>query len=245
MAGPDSQCATPAPSSRDQASDDLWIFGYGSLMWRPGFAFRESTLAQIGGYARSFCIFSVHHRGTSARPGLVLGLDRGGACRGMAYRVGADQAPATLSYLRDREQVTGVYREVRAPVVLLDGSHRHVDAIAYVAERAHPQYAGGLDLRTQAAIIRGAHGIAGPNTEYLVNTIGHLRQLGVRDRGLERVGVLLGASGRTSFASDAVARGVAAAARRPVIRSANNLARPRPLPRLTNSCFGFRRRLSG
>jgi glutathione-specific gamma-glutamylcyclotransferase len=223
---------------------DLWIFGYGSLMWRPGFEFVEASLAVIGGYTRSFCIFSVHHRGTGARPGLVLGLDRGGTSQGMAYRVTPAQAHATLSYLRDREQVTGVYREVVSPVTLLDGSHRHVDAVAYVAERAHPQYAGGLAPRTQAAIIRGAHGISGPNTEYLVNTAARLRQLGVRDRGLERLEVLLGASARASFSSDAVLRGTAAGVRRPVLASARNVLVPRPFPKGSNAPFVYRRRLS-
>jgi glutathione-specific gamma-glutamylcyclotransferase len=223
---------------------DLWIFGYGSLMWKPGFAFLEASLAVISGYNRSFCIYSVHHRGSGPRPGLVLGLDRGGTSKGMAYRVAPPNARATLSYLRDREQVTGVYREILSPVTLLDGSHRHVDAIAYIAERAHPQYAGGLDLSTQAAVIRGAHGVAGPNTEYLVNTTSRLRQLGVRDRNLERLEVLLGPSARTSFSSDAVVRGMAAGASRPVLRSARNVLIPRPMPRLQNTRFGYRRRLS-
>ena len=223
---------------------DLWIFGYGSLMWRPGFEHLEASLAVIGGYQRGFCIFSVFHRGSGERPGLVLGLDRGGTSHGMAYRVSVANARATLSYLRDREQVTGVYREIVSPVTLLDGSHRHVDAIVYVAERAHPQYTGGLDLETQAAIIRGAHGVAGPNTEYLVNTTSHLRQMGVRDRNLERLEVLIGPSARTSFSSDAVRRGVAANVRRPVLRSARNVVLAAPLPRVLQHRFGYRRRLS-
>ena len=223
---------------------DLWIFGYGSLMWRPGFAFEEAALAVIGGFNRSFCIFSVFHRGTGTQPGLVLGLDRGGTCHGMAYRIHPRQMRSTLTYLRDREQVTGVYREVACPITLLDGTHRHVAAVCYVAERAHPQYAGGLRLATQAAIIRGAHGVAGPNTEYLMNTNARLRHLGVRDRDLERLEVLLGSSARTSFASDAVAHGRAAGVRRPIIRSANNVLRPRAMPRAQNTRFGYRRRLS-
>lgn len=222
----------------------LWIFGYGSLMWRPGFPFLEQAVAVIRGYNRSFCIYSVHHRGTGDRPGLVLGLDRGGTSHGMAYRIASEQARATLTYLRDREQVTGVYREILCPVALLDGSHRQVDAVCYVAERAHPQYTGGLDLSTQAAIIRGAHGVAGPNTEYLVNTNRRLRHLGVRDRALDRLEVLLGASARTSFSSDAVARGTAAQTRRPVLRSARNVLRPPAMPKVLNGRFGYRRKLS-
>ena len=223
---------------------DLWIFGYGSLMWRPGFAYAEAALAVIGGYNRSFCIFSVHHRGTGPRPGLVLGLDRGGTSHGMAYRIEPVHARPTLTYLRDREQVTGVYREVVSPVTLLDGTHRHVDAVCYVAERAHPQYAGGLPLSTQAAIIRGAHGISGPNTEYAVNTVHRLRAMGVHDPGLERLTVLLGASARKSFASAAVANGTAAGIRRPVPTSARNVLLPRPFPRQSDSRFGYRRKLS-
>ena len=213
-------------------------------MWRPGFPFQEAAPARIAGFSRSFCIYSVHHRGSSRRPGLVLGLDRGGTCHGMAYRIASAQTRGTLAYLRDRELVTGVYREVNSSIALLDGSHRHVDAVCYVAERAHPQYTGPLNLDTQAAIIRGAHGVAGPNTEYLVNTLGHLRDLGVRDRTLERLAVLLGASARSSFASDAVRRGTAATARRPVIRTAANIIEPRALPRTLHSRFGYRRKLS-
>ena len=223
---------------------DLWIFGYGSLMWRPGFAYAEAALAVISGYNRSFCIFSVHHRGSSSRPGLVLGLDRGGTSHGMAYRIEPERNSSTLTYLRDREQVTGVYREIACPVALLDGTHRRVDAICYVAERAHPQYAGGLDLVTQAAIIRGAHGLSGPNTEYAVNTVHRLRDLGVRDSGLERLTVLLGASARKSFSSATVANGTAAATRRPVISSARNVLVPRPFPRTTDQRFGYRRKIN-
>lgn len=223
---------------------ELWVFGYGSLMWRPGFTHAEAAIAVIAGFSRSFCIYSVFHRGTGARPGLVLGLDRGGTSHGMAYRIAPEHARATLTYLRDREQVTGVYREILSPVTLLDGSHRHVDAVCYVAERAHPQYTGGLDLATQAAIIRGAHGVAGPNTEYAVNTVRRLRDMGVHDPGLERLTVLLGPSGRTSFSSDAVRHGRATGVRRPVIHSARNVHLARPLPRVLHHRFGYRRKLA-
>lgn len=223
---------------------ELWIFGYGSLMWRPGFEYLEASLAVIHGYQRSFCIYSVFHRGTGAQPGLVLGLDRGGICQGMAYRIPTEGAATTLGYLRDREQVTGVYREIGTRVTLLDGTHRKVDAVAYVAERAHPQYTGPLPLAIQAAIIRGAHGVAGPNTEYLVNTTGHLRQMGVRDWNLERLEVMLGASARSSFSSDAVRHGKAANRQRPVLASARNVLRPRAVPRVLHHRFGYRRRLS-
>src|SRR5438552_12225970 len=106
------------------ADHDLWVFGYGSLMWRPGFAYEEAQHARLVGYRRCFCIYSVHHRGTPERPGMVLGLDRGGACEGIAYRVAAANVAATTRYLREREQINGVYRDVLVPVRLITGSHR-------------------------------------------------------------------------------------------------------------------------
>jgi glutathione-specific gamma-glutamylcyclotransferase len=99
----------------------LWIFGYGSLMWRPDFAFIERQPARLTGYHRCFCITSTHHRGTAERPGLVLGLDRGGYCAGVAYRVAAEDEACVLAYLRKRELVNGVYREARSTVDLGDG----------------------------------------------------------------------------------------------------------------------------
>lgn len=171
---------------------DLWIFGYGSLMWRPGFAFEERRHARLAGYRRCFCIYSTHHRGTGARPGIVLGLDRGGACEGIAYRVAPNQATATLAYLRAREQVNGVYREASLPVTLATMPRHEVRAITYVAERAHPSYAGALDLDTQAQLIRGARGRSGANLDYLINTVAHLAGLDIREPALERLLVRIG-----------------------------------------------------
>ncbi len=105
---------------------DLWVFGYGSLMWRPGFAYEEARHARLTGYRRCFCIYSVYHRGTAKRPGLVLGLDRGGACEGIAYRVAGAGRCANRRYLRAREQVNGVYREAHVPVALIEGPRREV-----------------------------------------------------------------------------------------------------------------------
>ena len=160
---------------------DLWVFGYGSLMWRPGFDFVEKAPAALIGAHRSLCIYSFHHRGTQDHPGLVLGLDEGGACRGIAFRVAPAHADATLSYLRDREQVTSVYVEKMKPVSLLDGSGRELEALCYIADRAHPQYAGRLSLEAQAHLVRSAVGQAGANIDYLLNTVRHLEEAGIHD----------------------------------------------------------------
>jgi cation transport protein ChaC len=172
---------------------DLWIFAYGSLMWRPGFASEEIVHARLVGWRRSFCIYSRYHRGSSRRPGLVLGLDRGGICEGMAFRVGAAHAGETLRYLREREQVVSVYREAMVPVTLLEAEHREVMALTFLVERAHPSYAGALSLAQQAHFIRGAAGRSGNNIDYLASTLEHLAQLGIRERQLERLLTLVGA----------------------------------------------------
>jgi glutathione-specific gamma-glutamylcyclotransferase len=166
---------------------DLWVFGYGSLMWRPGFAYEEAQHARLTGYRRCFCIYSVHHRGTVDRPGLVLGLDRGGACEGIAYRVAAARARETTRYLRAREQVNGVYRELHVPVRLITASHQQVLALTYIVERAHPNYAGQLPLAVQARLIHGAEGQSGLNLDYLISTLRHLAELGIRERELGRL----------------------------------------------------------
>ena len=174
------------------AHHDLWVFGYGSLMWRPGFAFEEMRRARVIGYRRCFCIYSVHHRGTPKRPGMVLGLDRGGACAGIVYRISAANAASTVAYLRSREQVNGVYREAHLPVEITEGENREVMALAYIVERAHPSYAGQLPLAVQARLIRGAQGISGINLDYLISTLRHLAELGIRERELERILALIG-----------------------------------------------------
>lgn len=158
---------------------DLWVFGYGSLMWRPGFAWVERQPALLRGYHRSFCIFSHHHRGTPERPGLVLGLDRGGACRGLAFRVSAEESDAVRAYLVAREQVTTVYRDLMLPVCLED--RRRVPALAFVADRRHPQYAGRLSLAEQVALVVAAEGVSGRNVDYLDSTVAHLADMGMSD----------------------------------------------------------------
>jgi glutathione-specific gamma-glutamylcyclotransferase len=170
---------------------DLWIFGYGSLMWKPGFEAAETVHARLTGYRRCFCLQSVHHRGTPMRPGLVLGLDRGGSCEGLAFRIPARQARATLAYLRAREQVDGVYREASLAVELR-GERRGQLAIAYLVEHAHPSYVGNLPVARQAQVIRGAAGKSGTNVDYLVNTLEHLTLIGIKERELERVLITMG-----------------------------------------------------
>jgi cation transport protein ChaC len=162
---------------------DRWVFGYGSLMWRPGFAFTERSAAVAHGRRRAFCIYSVHHRGTPARPGLVLGLAPGGAVRGAAYRVAAKDWPNVYAYLREREQPTETYFEAWAPVRLARGMS--VEALVFLSDRAHPQWAGDLDLEAQARLIAGASGLSGRNVDYLRDLVVHLHQEGVADRTME------------------------------------------------------------
>lgn len=170
------------------AGQDLWVFGYGSLMWRPGFAYAERAAATIAGYHRAFCIASTVHRGNRERPGLVLGLDRGGACTGIAYRVAAADVAEALAYLRERELVYGVYRETLVSAELAHGaSTGRARALAYTVERCHPSYTGRLPLAAQVAIMRGARGQSGANLDYLINTVHHLRDLGIRERSIEQL----------------------------------------------------------
>jgi glutathione-specific gamma-glutamylcyclotransferase len=160
-----------------------WIFGYGSLMWRPGFDYLERCAATLHGRRRAFCIYSVHHRGTPQRPGLVLGLAPGGAVRGAAYRIDAALWPQTYAYLREREQPTETYVESQAAVRLSDG--RRARVLTFLSDRTHPQWAGDLSLDRQAQLIAGAKGLSGRNVDYLRDLVEHLRAEGVRDRSME------------------------------------------------------------
>ena len=162
----------------------FWVFGYGSLMWKPGFEFLECEPALIYGFHRRLCVYSFIHRGTPRRPGLVLGLDHGGSCHGMAFRVAAEKWDATLDYLRAREQVTSVYLEATRPVRLLR-SGRKVGAIAYVVDRSHRQYAGKLDAGRLLKFIGQGQGQSGHCTDYVLSTLDHLRQMDIHDAHLE------------------------------------------------------------
>jgi len=171
---------------------ELWVFGYGSLMWRPGFAFEASAPGLLKGAHRALCVYSIFHRGTKEQPGLVLGLDRGGACRGVAYRVVPEAEEETIAYLREREQITDVYLEAYRKVALLDGSGRAVRALTYLVDRNHVQYAGGLSVEDQLRIVSGGKGQSGENVEYVLNTVRHLEEEGVHDPLLSTLAARLG-----------------------------------------------------
>jgi cation transport protein ChaC len=168
----------------DHIPQDLWVFGYGSLIWRPGFEYVERVPAHVIGLHRSLCIYSFDHRGTPEKPGLVLGLDFGGACRGIAYRVAAAHRARTLKYLREREQTTAVYREMVRMTWLPGPPERRVDALCYVVDRGHVQYAGRLPHDRQLQIVRHAHGRSGNNRDYVLETVKSLESLNIIDHDL-------------------------------------------------------------
>ena len=163
----------------------MWVFGYGSLLWEPGFAFTERVMARLDGWHRSFCMRSIHHRGTEAEPGLVLALDaaHGAACEGVAFAVAPGHQAETLAYLRERELISSAYLEKVLPLRLGDG--RQVEAVTYVIDPDHVQYCGGLPLEEQAQIIARARGGRGENRDYLWNTAAHLNDLGIADAELD------------------------------------------------------------
>jgi cation transport protein ChaC len=174
------------------------VFGYGSLMWEPGFDHEEVRPARLHGYHRAFCMFSWHYRGTREKPGLVLGLDPGGSCLGRAFRLAPTQVAAARDYLWQREMITGMYDEKLHPVHLPafgGAAARRVTALTYVVDRHHEQYAGKLSLEEQAAIIAGARGVRGPNRDYLANTVAHLDELGIADGALHRLGQMVNGRG--------------------------------------------------
>ena len=164
---------------------EMWVFGYGSLLWNPGFEVAETVRATLDAYHRSFCMRSIHHRGSEAEPGLVLALDaaRGASCAGVALRAAPGTEDATLAYLRERELISSAYLERRLDISLDDG--RAVTALAYVIDPDHVQYCGNLPLEEQAQIIAHAVGGRGPNHEYLDNTARHLAELGIPDPDMD------------------------------------------------------------
>ncbi len=173
-----------ARTADDAGGGEFWVFGYGSLMWRPGFPHGAVEPALLYGYHRAFCIRSVHYRGTRDDPGLVLGLDRGGSCRGRAFRVRAADGDSVLAYLDERELVTKVYLRRR---VTLSIAGRRVTAWTYVADRSHPQYVAKLSADACAALIARCRGVAGDNAEYLTETVAHLDELGIAESPLHHL----------------------------------------------------------
>ena len=159
-----------------------WVFGYGSLIWNPGFAHISAQQGLLRGAHRSLSIVSHHHRGTIEQPGLVFGLRRGGSCRGMVFEVAESDWSIVRAYLEEREQVTAVYRDAMRPVHLADG--QTVSALTFLVDEAHEQFAGRLSMDQQLAMVRNGVGLSGRNIDYVLNTAQHLRSLGIKDRQL-------------------------------------------------------------
>lgn len=170
----------------------FWLFAYGSLMWRPDIPFAERRHAVLEGYHRALCIYSWVYRGTEQKPGLVFGLDRGGFTKGVAYRIRARDVRLVLQRVYEREMVTNVYTPRWLKCRLADGVHRSVETMAFVANLCNPQYAGNLSETEVLRLVRQGQGSAGPCTDYVTNTLKHLRALGIRDSQLERIARKLG-----------------------------------------------------
>jgi cation transport protein ChaC len=168
-----------------EAAPDFWVFAYGSLIWNPGFPYKSREPARLAGYRRGYCIRSMIYRGTPEAPGLVLGLEKGGECEGVGYRVASELKPATMQYLRERELITSVYDETLVSIETREGAR--YEAYTYVANPAHDQYVEMKDFDAAVAIIASASGVAGPNYEYAINTWANLSGLGIRDMLVERV----------------------------------------------------------
>lgn len=163
-----------------------WIFGYGSLMWNPGFAFASAHIAELVGYHRALCLFSYHYRGTQEKPGLVLALDEGGSCTGKAFAIKEEEWPRVIAYLREREQISYVYLE-KTVQVRLQETGEIVEATTYVVDPHHSQYAGKLTPDETLHYVRQGEGGAGSCRDYVQNTVQHLRELKVYDEALEQV----------------------------------------------------------
>ncbi len=172
------------PTLLGDEADNFWVFGYGSLMWNPGFVHLDARPAVVNGCHRRFCVYSHRYRGSPARPGLVLGLDRGGSCRGVLFRLSHDQMAAALPYLEDREMSSASYQPRLLRVRHAAGQSQ---ALCFVVDRTHPQYAGMLDDEQCARIIAHSSGERGSNPDYLENTLEHLRELGIVDRDLVKL----------------------------------------------------------
>jgi cation transport protein ChaC len=176
---------TPAELLKLMPRGDLWIFGYGSLMWSPGFRCSEKSAGKVHGYHRSLCVYSQRYRGTTKRPGLVMGLCRGGSCWGMAFRIPAARANRVLANLWRREMRNQVYRPRFVRVQVRDG--REIRALAFVADAGHRLFAGDLSIERTARLVAQGRGERGHNIDYLSFTLAHMHELGVRDPHLDRI----------------------------------------------------------
>ncbi len=165
----------------------FWVFGYGSLMWQADFPFARKSRAMLYGYHRALCVYSWVYRGTEENPGLVFGLDRGGAVSGMAYRISDQHAGDVYALLHEREMVTAVYCPRWLDLRLTGGRPETVKALVFVANEMNEQYAGKLSEDELVRLTKAGHGSKGPCTEYVLNTADHLRECGIRDRRLERL----------------------------------------------------------
>ncbi len=183
----------PIASSTQLPAGPLYVFGYGSLLWRPGFDYDWVAKARIHGFHRALRVWSYHHRGTEGQPGLVLGLDRGGSCQGCLFRVPASAKDSVAAYLWEREMVTSVYTPRLVQAHTTAASYL---ALTFVLDRNHTQYAGALSATEAARHIRSASGKSGPNPEYVRETFAHLHALDVTDSGLAAVLDHLEPSGR-------------------------------------------------
>ncbi|WP_299371163.1 gamma-glutamylcyclotransferase [uncultured Kiloniella sp.] len=168
-----------------EEGQDFWVFGYGSLMWNPGFPHVEVQPAVLDGFHRHFCIYSFFYRGTPECPGLVLGLDQGGSCVGMAYKVPAAERAVVMDYLFEREMISGVYHPGWYDISLKSGEK--VIAATFVADTKHNQYAGRLNNQELISHILQGVGSSGQCFEYLDNTVSHLKALNIDDPGLEEL----------------------------------------------------------
>jgi cation transport protein ChaC len=164
---------------------DLWVFGYGSLMWSPCFGYKHKALGRAHGYHRALCILSTRYRGTERKPGLVMGLCHGGSCWGMAYRIDPQHLRQALARLWHREMTRRVYAPRLIPVRLSSG--RRIKALAFLADPAHPSYVRELDLHGRARLVAQGIGARGPCIDYIRKTLDHMHEVGVRDPHLERI----------------------------------------------------------
>jgi len=169
---------------QQKLDSDVWIFAYGSLVWNPIFNFVEQHVGAIYGWHRRFCLWVPQGRGTPDNPGLVLGLDRGGSCRGIAYRIAATDVPSELLLLWRREMVVGCY--IPRWVRVFDGT-QNLEAIAFVINRGHRAYAGNISLETTVNSIATARGALGSCSDYLMQTVNGLMSVGIEDKPLLRL----------------------------------------------------------